>query len=74
MFVRIPSRDAIHGFSELLNRAGYGRERFVLTRRGRGVAALVSIADLERLALDEKLVAADQHANHHQAATGPKEK
>ncbi len=36
-------------FSEMVNRAGYGRERVVLTRRGKPVAAMVSIDDLEQL-------------------------
>ena len=36
--------------SELVNRVAYGGERIVLTSRGRPKAALVSIADLDRLA------------------------
>ena len=36
-------------FSELLNRAGYGKERFVIRKRGRPVAAIVSVEDLSRL-------------------------
>ncbi|MCC7354089.1 MAG: type II toxin-antitoxin system Phd/YefM family antitoxin [Anaerolineae bacterium] len=35
--------------SELVNRVTYGGERIVLTARGRPKAALVSLADLERL-------------------------
>ena len=34
---------------ELVNRAGYGKERIRLTRRGKVVAAIVSRADLDRL-------------------------
>lgn len=34
---------------DLILRAGYGNERIVFTRRGKRIAALVSIADLERL-------------------------
>lgn len=34
---------------ELINRAAYGGERFVLTRYGKPEVALVSIADLESL-------------------------
>jgi prevent-host-death family protein len=36
-------------FSELLNRAAYGKERFLIRKRGRPVGAIVSAADLERL-------------------------
>ena len=36
--------------SDLVNRVAYGGERVVLSRHGRAVAAIVSAADLERLA------------------------
>lgn len=36
--------------SDLVNRVVYGGERIVLTRHGKAVAAIVSAADLERLA------------------------
>ena len=36
-------------FSEVLNRAAYGRERVILSRRGKAIAAVVPIADLETL-------------------------
>lgn len=39
-------------FPDLLNRAGYGRERVVISRRGKPFAAIISIEDvmmLERL-------------------------
>ncbi|MCW2899881.1 MAG: hypothetical protein JWO67_2146 [Streptosporangiaceae bacterium] len=35
--------------AELVNRVAYGRERVVLTRRGKAVAAIVSAEDLELL-------------------------
>jgi len=35
--------------SELMARVGYGGERFVIERRGRPLAALVGVDDLERL-------------------------
>ena len=35
--------------SELMARAGYGGERFLIERRGRPLAALVGVEDLERL-------------------------
>lgn len=48
----IAIKDFRDGMAEPINRAAYGGERIVLTRRGRGVAALVSMDDL---ALLEKL-------------------
>jgi len=36
-------------FSELMSRVTYGRERFLIRRRGRPMAALVSADDLARL-------------------------
>ncbi len=39
--------------SEMLNRVAYGHERIVLERRGKNVAALVSIEDFELLELLE---------------------
>lgn len=47
--------DARNQFSDILNRAAYGRERVVLTRRGKPLAALVSIEDLRIL---ERLIEA----------------
>jgi uncharacterized protein len=35
--------------AELVNKAAYGEQRLVLTRHGRPIAAIVSIADLDRL-------------------------
>ncbi len=35
--------------SELLNRAAFGKERFLIRKRGRPVAAIVSADDLARL-------------------------
>ena len=36
-------------FAETLNRVAYGGERIVLRRRGKDVAAIVSVQDLELL-------------------------
>lgn len=41
--------DARDHFSEVLNRASYGKERIVLTRRGKDVVAVVPMEDLELL-------------------------
>lgn len=45
--------------SELVNRVAYGRERIVLTSRGRPKAALVGLADLQRLQAAEEAAAAE---------------
>lgn len=37
---------AREAFSEVLNRTAFGKERIVLTRRGKGVAAIVPLEDL----------------------------
>ena len=37
------------GLSDALNRAGFGGERIVLERRGKAVAVLVPLRDLELL-------------------------
>lgn len=56
----IPTVKARDQLSEIINRAAYGKERIALTRRGRKLAAIVPIEDLElleslenRLDLDE---------------------
>jgi prevent-host-death family protein len=41
--------EAKSAFSEVLNRAAYGRERIVILSRGKPKAAVVSIEDLELL-------------------------
>ena len=41
-------------FAEITNSVAYGKSRVVIERRGKGVAAVVSMEDLERLeALDD---------------------
>ena len=42
-------------FAELINRAAYGKERIVLTRRGRRLVAVVPVEDLQLLeALEDR--------------------
>ena len=40
---------ARESFSDLINRSAYGKERIVLTRRGKGIAAVIPIEDLKLL-------------------------
>jgi len=60
---RAPSTSAARGsFADMLNRAAYGKERVVVTRRGKPLAAIVPMEDmavLDALANDRdaKLVA-----------------
>ena len=52
----IASGAARNQFSDIINRAAYGKERVILTRRGKRVAAVVPIEDLELLrALEDKI-------------------
>ena len=46
---KISAAQAKAKLSELLARVAYGDERYVIERRGKPVAALVSVGDLERL-------------------------
>ena len=47
---------ARENFSDLVNRSAYGKERVVLTRRGKGIAAVVPIEDLNLLeAIEDRL-------------------
>jgi prevent-host-death family protein len=45
----VTSVTARNKFSTLLNRVGFGRERIVITRRDRKIAAIVPMRDLERI-------------------------
>ena len=53
---RLASGKVRQGFSETINRVAYGRERIVLHRRGRDLAALIPVEDLALLeALEDRL-------------------
>lgn len=53
---RLTVSEAREEFAELVNRVAYGHERVRLARRGREIAALVPVADLELLeALEDEL-------------------
>ena len=47
--VRMNTSDVRHEFAEVINRAAYRGERIVLHRRGKDVAAIISLEDLELL-------------------------
>ena len=59
----LSTAEARDRFSEVLNRAAFGKERVVLTRRGRPLAAMVPIEDVESLeALEDARDAAELRA------------
>ncbi|MBA5867440.1 MAG: type II toxin-antitoxin system prevent-host-death family antitoxin [Nitrospira sp. CR1.3] len=45
----LPASKAREGFADTINRVAYGKERVVLRRRGKEVAAVVPIDDLRLL-------------------------
>ena len=49
----VKAEEARNNFSDIVNRAAYGHERIIVTRRGKGVAAVVPMEDLK---LIEQLV------------------
>ncbi len=46
MINKISAADARKKFANIINRVAYGKESFVLTRRGAPLAAIVSMDDL----------------------------
>jgi len=56
----VPIAEARDNFAELVNRAAFGKERVVLSRRGREVAAIVPLEDLALLETLEDLVDLDE--------------
>ena len=49
-------REARQNFSDVINRAAYGKERVILTRRGKPFAAVVPMDDIELLeTLEDKV-------------------
>src|SRR5947209_18378688 len=58
-------------FGDTLNRAAYGKERIILTRRGKPLAALVPLEDLELLdGLENAADAEDVRVAREEAARG----
>ena len=43
----ISTSEARERFSDLINRASYGQERIILTRRGKPMAAVVPFEDVQ---------------------------
>lgn len=53
MTLSVKAEEARNNFSDIVNRAAYGHERIIVTRRGKGGAAVVPMEDLK---LIEQLV------------------
>ena len=66
----ISTAKARNNFSDVVNRAGYGKERVILTRRGKPIAAVVPIEDVEFL--EELEDRADLEAAREALAEGGK--
>ncbi len=58
--IRQSASDVRKDFAEALNRVAFGGERIVLHRRGKDVAVLVPIADLELLEQIEDVLDAEE--------------
>ena len=53
---QVSTVDARMQFSEIINRAAFGKERMILTRRGKEIVAVVPIEDVKLLeALEDKI-------------------
>ena len=54
--VRVSTVEARERFSDLVNRVAYGKERVILSRRGRELVAIVPLEDMRLLeALEDRL-------------------
>src|SRR2546425_9915729 len=51
--VKVEATAARNGFSDLINKVRYGSDRVLIERRGKDLAALISIEDLRLLEIPE---------------------
>ncbi len=58
--IKMSTVEARENFSELINQAAYGNHQVILTRRGKPLAAVVSIKDLQQLQQQQTHHSADQ--------------
>jgi prevent-host-death family protein len=49
IMTNISTAEARNDFADVINRASFGKERFVLTRRGKKLVAIVPVEDLDLL-------------------------
>ena len=57
--LKMTTVEARENFSDLINKAAYGNERVILTRRGKALAAIIPLDDLDLLKLSQIDSAAD---------------
>lgn len=57
---KISTGEARDTFAEVINEAAFGHSRTVLTRRGKSIAAIVPIADVELLCELERMIDIDE--------------
>ena len=64
MATEMSVQEAREGFADALNRVAYGHDRVLIQRRGKPVAALIPVSDLNALeALEDRLaLEAHQHS------------
>ena len=64
----VSTREARENFSDVINRAAYGKERVILTRRGKALVAVVPMDDFEILeGLEDKIDLMDALASIKEA-------
>jgi prevent-host-death family protein len=56
MLNTVSTAEARKKLSEIVNKVAYGKEPIVLTRRGKEIAALISVEELEFLQLIEERI------------------
>ena len=56
MHKTITTADARKNFADIVNKVAYGKEPVILTRRGKEIAALISIEELKLLQKIEDIV------------------
>lgn len=56
MTISISAAEARKNFSDIVNKVAYGKESVIVTRRGEGVAALVSMDELKLLEQSEDYI------------------
>lgn len=47
--IKMTTVEARENFSDLINKAAYGNERVILTRRGKALAVVIPLNDLDSL-------------------------
>ncbi len=62
--------EAREQFSEAINRAAYGKERIIVTRRGKPLAAIVPIEDMEAMEATEDRIDLEEAAKARAEAKG----